>query len=394
MSKELRPAAGPQDLRSSSRWPESRKVLLFLVLTRALLNIPALIGAHWFPGSDWSPFASTVSHLICGAPQHLPCIWARWDAENYLVIAVNGYSVPQNVVFFPAYPLLIRSVAFGFPSLMAWSGIFISNLTFILASLFLWEQIKLEINESIAWRTIVALSLFPTSFFFSAIYSESLFLLLSVLVYVLSARKQYLLAGLCISLASLTRPNGLLLVVIPLAKILLSRPWSWRQFFSTALISGIGSGIYGAYLWMTHGSPLAFALAERQGFGVSIGLDWRHVWGEYARVIAALSRGHGYFTSLDLMSVSLFVVLAIGGFFFLKKGPAVYLMASVLAFLPWRASVEFHSMPRYVLGFFPGFIVLAILLSRYPGLERLVWVTSAAALLLLTGVFASGHWVA
>ncbi len=247
--------------------------MLFLVLTRALLNIPALIGAQWFRGSPWYPFAKIVAPLVCGSLRYFPCFWARWDAENYLVIAVNGYSLLENVAFFPAYPILIRSFAFGFPALMAWSGVFVSNLAFILACSLLWRQVKLDFNESIAWRTIVTLSLFPTAFFFSAIYTESLFMLFSVCVYILSSRKQYLLAGLVVGLASLTRSNGILLIVIPLVEILLSRPpRAWLQFLGTALISGIGLGVYGCYLWITHASPLAFMIAQQQVFHISI--DW------------------------------------------------------------------------------------------------------------------------
>ncbi len=383
-----------------SRWPGSVKVLLFLVLTRVLLNIPALIGARWFPGYSWSPFAQNLARLVCGAPRHFPCIWARWDAENYLVIAANGYSLLENVAFSPVYPLLIRALALDLPSLMAWSGVFVSNLAFVFACVVLWRQVKLDFNESIAWRTIVSLSLFPTAFFFSAIYTESLFILFSILVFVLSSRKQYLLAGLLISLASLTRPNGFLLIVIPLAEILLSRPpRSWLRFLGTALISGVGLGIYGYYLWITQGSPLAFQLAERQEFGISIDWPWRVMWAALTGVISALRTGHGhlrYLPSFDLVCALLFIALTIFSFFFLKKSLVAYLSASVLAFLVVHTSniqETFAGIPRYGLGFFPAFIVLAILLYRYPRLERVTWGISALGLFVLTVLFASGRYV-
>ncbi len=388
----------PQSSCSLSRWPGLLKVLLFLVLTRAILNLPAMIGAHWFSGSFWGPFVKIVGPLVCGAPNHFPCIWARWDAEDYLVIAVNGYSLRENVVFFPAYPLLIRLFAFGFPSLMAWSGVFISNVTFIVASLVLWWQIKRDFNQQIAWGTIVTLSLFPTAFFFSAIYAESLLLLCSVLVYVFSSRKQYLLAGLFVGFASVTRPTGLLLIVIPLAEILLHRPSrAWLRFLGTASISGIGLGVYGCYLWIVHGSPLAFALVEQQVWLRSIDWPWRIVSTVLKRIISGFRHGHHWYEFIfasELLSILLFTVLTILGFLYLKKSLAIYLLASALAFFPQHAHHMYLSMSRFVLEFFPGFIVLAILLSRYPRLEQAIWAISAVVLLLLTGFFASGLWIA
>ncbi len=362
-----------------------------------MLEIPAIIGAHWFTSPVWSYYLTDVAPVVCPDAHRFPCVWARWDSEEYLGIADLGYLHPRSVAFFPLFPLLIRVLALGSPPLMAWSGVSITHLAFVLAGLLLWQQVKLDFNESIAWGTVVAVSLFPTSFYFSAIYTESLFLLFSVLVYVLSSRKQYLLAGLAISLATLTRSNGILLLAIPLADIWLSRPSRpWLRILGTALISGIGGSIYAGYLWLTQGSPWVAAAIQRRAFDMSVDWPWRVLWNASVGAIFALRNGRGYTLSFDLLTVLLFVVLAILGLFYLKKSLAVYLAVCVLAFLPLHAHYPrisgYASMSRFVLYFFPGFIVLAILLRRYPRLGQVLVSVSAVALLVLTGLFTSGRF--
>lgn len=198
-----------------SQRPQWFNVLFFLGCTRALLNVPAFLGANWF-----LPGVGIVGDAACPDSRSFPCLWASWDGDYYLRIARNGYSFHGvEVSFFPGYPSLTRLFALGDPSWLAWSGFLISNIAFIIAGLLLWHQVRLDFDKSTAWETIIVYTVFPTSVFFSAIYPESLFLLFSVLVYWLSARKQYILAGAIVSLAAVTRVNGLLLAFIPLVEI-------------------------------------------------------------------------------------------------------------------------------------------------------------------------------
>ena len=99
------------------------------------------------------------------------------------------------------------------------------------------------------YTTLIMLNVHPTSFFFSAIYSESLFFLFSILVYWFSARKRYILAGLFVSAASLTRVNGFLLAAIPVIEDLSSesRPplRSWARAAGIIFTASLGLLLYG-----------------------------------------------------------------------------------------------------------------------------------------------------
>lgn len=381
-----------------SRRPQWLFVLLFLVSTRVLLNAPALVGANCFP------LAGRLAETeIMPDPHSLTGVWAHHDSEHYLKIALNGYSFQgEEVNFFPAYPFFIRLLALGHASLMAWSGLFISIFAFVLATLLLWYQVRVDFDESVAWNTVITLSVFPTSLFFSAIYTESLFLLFSVLVYWFSVRKQYVLAGLFVSAASLTRINGLLLVVIPMVEILLDRSSRfWGRGVVTGFISGVGLSLYGLYLWITQGSPVAFILTQRETMDRSIAWPWQTLSDSLAVIVSGYGglRDNWFMRVVslqDLLAISLFIGCTIWAFFLVRKSLAAYLFVGVLMLLASHGPhvLGVFAVSRYVLGLFPGFIVLGVLLGRAQRLKWVIWSASAVFLFFLTGWFATGRWVA
>ena len=72
------------------------------------------------------------------------------------------------------------------------------------------------IGDEIAGRAVWLLAIFPTSVFFTTLYTESLFLMTSVAAFYYARRSRWALAGIWGLLASLTRVTGLLLL-LPLA---------------------------------------------------------------------------------------------------------------------------------------------------------------------------------
>jgi hypothetical protein len=111
---------------------------------------------------------------------------ARWDTFFYYTIATDGYSWDAavfrhyNVVFFPLYPMLMRwgGAALGGHPLLA--GLIISLSAFAGALVLLYRLARLELGDDCAWRVILLISTFPYALYFSVVYTESLFLLLSV----------------------------------------------------------------------------------------------------------------------------------------------------------------------------------------------------------------------
>ncbi len=358
----------------------------FLIVTRALLSIVALSAANVSPG------VGVASGSLCPEPRSLPCVWASWDGDYYLKIAQNGYTLHGiELAFFPAYPLLIRLFALFDARWAPLAGFLISNAAFIAAMLVLWLQVRAEFGAARAWETIVAYTVFPTSLFFSAVYTESLFLLFGVLVYWFSVREKFFLAAILVALAALTRPTGVLFALIPLGEILLKPKRDWARAAVIALVSAVGLLAYGAYLWVTQGSPLAFLPAQAQAWGRSFALPWQTVWDGV--LVFASGTGSG---RTDLIATVAFIALTIASWLYVRKSLFVFSAVSLFFLLVAHgpATDPLYSMARFGLGLFPCFIALAILLERLPRAQWLVWALLAARLFVSTQSFARGHWVA
>jgi len=215
-----------------------------LLLTRLALLLVTLTAPHW-PQGVRTLILPDPGNFRSGAPADggpLLSAWYRWDAEWYLRIAGNGpqmgyssYWVDKDhhysaFAFFPLYPLTVRAAAtvvpgaldavpFGGPArpqLIA-VALVVSNVIFALALVALYLLALARAGPAAARRAVWLLCLFPTSVFFSAPYSEGMFLLWLVLFFLMLQRQRWWLAGLCGALAAATRSLGVALVLPYLA---------------------------------------------------------------------------------------------------------------------------------------------------------------------------------
>ncbi len=139
--------------------------------------------------------------------------WAQWDGGHYFQIAQNGYLSPADFVFFPLFPATVKIFSYLFWNNYLLSGLIISNLAFMLFLLVFARFVEIKYSKKISFSSTVTFLVFPTTFFAVAFYSESFFLLLSALTFLLISREKYLLASVITSLASLTRFIGIFLVI-------------------------------------------------------------------------------------------------------------------------------------------------------------------------------------
>ena len=131
------------------------------------------------------PFPYTDSILIpTGFPKW---IWgfANFDGVHYIRTALWGYVSEYSQAFFPLYPLLMSILSiwniFQFDSklVMLLNGLIFSFIAFI-GGLFIYRRILLfDYKENVVRGSLFLLLLFPTSFYFGALYTENLFFLLS-----------------------------------------------------------------------------------------------------------------------------------------------------------------------------------------------------------------------
>ncbi len=197
-------------------------------------------------------------------------LWGVLDTGWYLGIVEHGYHtvidpgvLQTNHVFFPAYPLICRLLTplVGHPLV---AGVVVSNLCFIGALLLLWRLVRDRHGAGVATATVSVAALFPGSYVYSSMYTESLFLLLLLGCIHYATRDRWLMVGVLGALLSATRFVGLV-AVLPLALLWverhglasLRRPSSWLRLAALGLVP-LGTGLYMLFLDRLVGNPTAF----------------------------------------------------------------------------------------------------------------------------------------
>lgn len=245
-----------------------------IVLGAAALGALTLTRAY-----GWQPLDPTrVTTSLGSVGNVLAASTDRWDAVHYLAIAQHGYTNAEATVFYPLYPMLIHALAWIVRSDVV-AGIVISMTSFCAALVLLHRLATEELGVKAADATVLLLAFAPLSFFFTAIYTESLFLLLSVSAFYLARRDRFLFAALVAAAATATHIEGVLLVA-PMAHMYFAprrqgRRWTVRRGISpTALALLLPVGALAAFFIYLHARGygwLAPISNETTGYGRSFG---------------------------------------------------------------------------------------------------------------------------
>jgi Mannosyltransferase (PIG-V) len=371
-------------------------LMLIAWLAFRLLPLPSAFPLSWEIGKN-----GAAQHTRSGAPQAHPFInmWSRWDAGWYLEIAKYGYHYepgrPSSAAFFPLYPNAIRffHALLLLPasdcSYLA-AGIALSNISLLASLSYLHQLLSRDCDTPTVARTILIILLFPTSFFFSSAYSESLFLLLTVssLYYVRTER--WLTGCTLASLAALCRSQGIILLLPLLVEYFSQRQWNLRA---------VRRNILG--LLLIPSAVLLFVCYLRWAFGSwSILFDAQRPWGR--RLLAPWYSLRWVIThassasSVDdgWLNLAFFVLLLTLTTLFsrrLRLSYAVYLWTAVAFFSCWGM---LGSIPRLVLGIFPLFICLALYCQNSQMFRLACLLISAAASAIFFIMYSQWQWVA
>ncbi len=366
-----------------------RDVALPFVVTRALLAFVGVLSIAALPISPWVSAAWT--RPVAGP---LFDAFSRWDGFRYLAIAANGYpaSDPASAAFFPLYPVLVRSLAVltggAHGAGLEVAAVIVSNVALLGAVSALIALCRLDYGSSVASRASWYLLLFPTSFFLSAVYADSLFLALSLGAMLCARRDHWLLAGALGALATLTRPFGFV-VALPIAVEAFLR-WregerSWRPIAGLALVP-LALGGYMAWLGWHFGDPLAFVHAQ-EGWHRSLSGPWE---GFFRTLSGPLTMNRLPHSAVDLVAAILTLGLVAAGWKLLRPSYALFLTALVL--LPLSTGT-LGSLMRFDASFFPIFVILA-LAGRSRAFDRVYVLLGAGVGAMLMALFAQWYWVA
>jgi len=315
---------------------------------------------------------------------------ARFDAGWYGGIALDGYSFSgdfsrqQNVAFFPAYPMLLRVAGYPIGAFgrsipkerrmlrLFWGGVILSIVAFAWAGAYVWRLARDLIGEPRAFDAVALLAAYPFAAFYSAPYTESVFLLGSVAAVYHFRRDEWAKAGAWGLFVGLTRPNGCFLSAV-LACLLAERLWRERHRISTfpsasgnshiskslvsAAMPGIGMLAYSAYVKHLTGAFFGWARLHE-------------AWGRSYGGLAPVERAYGWITTEGLIhviegvpfdtlnSLGLIFALLLVWPVFRRLGPAMALFVLINAVPPMLAGGVL-SIGRLSATLFPLFLALA-----------------------------------
>lgn len=363
-----------------------REVIFAFFFSRALIWGVAWLSLRWFkPGG----LASSQR----GKPWEM---FYRWDSNWYMSILERGYNFhpghESNVAFFPLYPLTTGAISSLFAMPFKAGGFLVSNLALFIAAILLRRLALIDHADrpKIAMRAVWLLMLSPVAHFFSAVYTESLFLFLSLLAFYAARRGRWALSGVAGALLTATRANGI--VILP---ALAWEAWHqhrevreretsllpWRVAWLALVPLGLFS--YMVYLHFHVGDAFAFVKAQA-AWGRILNVPGKSLW------VAYQGNPNAYASFFIGTVIASLIILILGFRHGVRRSMLIYTILTLLLIL---STSLLEGMPRYVSVLFPLYIALALATERSEGAFTAAIALSTALMALCTALFVCGYWM-
>lgn len=361
---------------------QEKKILqLFLLsitvkITIAVITV-LLVNTGWYHSSD--------DHLIWANInwQNLFEIYFNSDSGWYKVIAENGYanvplsesnnwSAPNlHFAFFPLFPLGIRIImeltGWGFHCAAFWFNIIV---LYPLVRYFYLFMLHYGIEARQAFRGVVLFLLFPFSMHIYFIYTEALFFTLLMASFYFIVKKQWIKLAIGAALLTLTRPNGLILIIPFLLFVLeQSGGYNWvaiKRFFKSKLGIALLTMPLSFFLWMLvqhsiAGNWMASAAAQS---------GWKKQW--MFPLMALFRNG---FWQEQLASIYTILLMLVAIYYYKKWAASINAFVWIVILLPLSAG-SVISMTRYLSILFPFYMqaTFSKFMNKYYGAILFVFV--------------------
>lgn len=321
--------------------------------------------------------------------------FAKWDGTYFLEIAKNGYSNKNYFAFFPAYPLLLGFFSKVSHQNVITMGILI-NIGCLMGSLILLKKlISMDYSKKITQEAIIYLLIFPTSFYLLAIYSESLFLFLSLgafyftRVFLKKQEIRFLILGILFAVfASATRLVGMALVIALWVEVFLinkDKVNNKLQWFTLLMPAGLI--VYLIFLYVQTGNSFYFLNSQQnwqRNLAVPVLSIFQSIEGIVNNQIGSIRLTLLY----DLLYTIFGIGIIIRSFRFLRTSYSVYALICIL--LP-LFTTSLMSMSRFLIVIFPIFLTLALIKNQTVKVFYII--ISVLLLSLNLGLFINGFWV-
>ncbi len=321
--------------------------------------------------------------------------WLRWDSQHYLLIAAQGYGTTawgDSNGFFPLYPWLVRGLSWVVPLPVA--ALLIANVAAVVALGLLYTLARRMYGDELGRRSVWVLLLFPTSFFLTAGYSESTYLVCAIGAVLAWQAGRHGWAAVAAVGAVMARPVGVFALTIPFVVgwLVRGRDRKFAPWLCLGALAGAGAILLTYQIAV--GDPLGFLHARTvQSLRVFSSLPdpdshwyWEVLWDE--GVGPNLMRRLLNWSAVALVGVAALTLWRWREF-------ELALLAAISIAVP----VYFHgglfdaaSMARYALACFPVFLVLTKWFPQGSG-ARAYDLGAQMFQIVLAIMFATWRWV-
>ncbi len=363
-----------------------KQVIVLFILWIVIVNFFAILTLNRFNLKGDTAYTWIDPNQFYQTQQWNPVsIHAHWDSFWYLDIAENGYLFKgaeqlSNIVFFPLYPLLIRMTSLLIGGNFILSG-WILSIIFLLLALIYFSKLVREFHSEINPQLpLLFLLIFPTAFFLNAIYTESLFLFLSIASFYYAFRKNFLRAGVLGLIASLTRVTGVLLFIPLIWEYFKS--YRFHQLFNKKFLSifliPLGTFSFFLFHYFKFGDFFLFLKVE-SWWGRAFNINQDH--------FLVLTHPAAVNLLIDIMFVIFSIVATYFVFKKLRTSYGLYMAATLLVAL---STGTLMSIGRYILVLFPIYILIASIKNQYSQLAYIFLSTLLFAMNIT--LFVNNYW--
>ncbi len=329
----------------------------------------------------------------------------RWDANWYHDIAKYGYADPNISnsegqvpwAFFPLFPMLIRAFYLLTDQDILIIGTIINSIAFISALYMAFRYIILtreNVYKAVLFVIFMTFGIY--SFYFTALYTEAIFLFLLVSSLYHLKKRNYLITGVFGALLSATRNTGVLLIIAVIVQYIsdymknsteksikhfIKEVTSNEKFILCLAIIPLGIFCYMFYLWNLTGDPLAFMRVQ---------IVWgRSLHNPFYILLRSLCSIHPY---EHIMAFISWIGIYFLWFLLKRKRGIECVLGTFFLFIPLSTSIA--SMQRYLIGSFV--FVLAFIDNLYElkgGKKKILilFVLCAYECILILRWFRNGH---
>ena len=267
------------------------------------------LGAHLVPGVHLAPVTQLVLAALAGLMSRLALyllayamyrllhvgsdglleslepLWTHWDTRHYTGIALEGYTSVGDerlrLVFFPLYPLLMRLIAPLAGGSVFFGGVLISLACSAAASALTYDLAYMHFGRETAMRSTAYFLLSPLSVFLCCVYTEALFICLTLLGVCLLRRGHRWAAAACGMLSAFTRMPGVIiagLLIIDFCGRIPKKQADARALLACAAQVAIvfaGLAVYWAVNYAVTGDAFMYLTYQKENWYQQAGSFWQ-----------------------------------------------------------------------------------------------------------------------